>query len=120
LIERLYELTPPVMSIPFQAHVRSVPITVELEDAAQVIRRQLERKHIELAQLVGLNKKLAAHIGKYNGYFSRLCLIWHCIENAVAARERAAEMMQQSAERPLTMRSTVLQRSRLKRLSAKS
>ena len=38
----------------------------------------------------------------------------------VAARERAAEMTQQSAERPLTTRSTVLQRSRLKRLSAKS
>ena len=38
----------------------------------------------------------------------------------VAARERAAEMTQQSADRSLTMRSTVLQRSRLKRLSAKS
>jgi hypothetical protein len=38
----------------------------------------------------------------------------------VAARERATEMTQQSAERPLIMRSTVLQRRRLKRLSAKS
>jgi hypothetical protein len=34
----------------------------------------------------------------------------------VAARERAAEMTQQSAERHLTMRSTVLQRRRLRRL----
>jgi hypothetical protein len=38
----------------------------------------------------------------------------------VAARERAAEMTQRSAERPLTMHATVLQRRRLKRLSAKS
>jgi hypothetical protein len=38
----------------------------------------------------------------------------------VAARERAAEMTQQSAEWRLTLRSTVFQRRRLKRLSAKS
>ena len=29
-----------------------------------------------------VNKKLAAHIGKYDGLFARLCLIWHCIEHA--------------------------------------
>ena len=29
-----------------------------------------------------INKKLAAHIGKYNGMFARLCLLWHCIENS--------------------------------------
>jgi ABC-type transporter lipoprotein component MlaA len=38
----------------------------------------------------------------------------------VAARERAAEMTQQSAERYLTMRSTMLQRRRLRRFSARS
>ena len=38
----------------------------------------------------------------------------------VAARERAVEMTQQSAEPHLTMRSTVLQRRRLRRLSARS
>ena len=29
-----------------------------------------------------INKKLAAHIGKYDGIFARLCLLWHCIESA--------------------------------------
>ena len=27
-----------------------------------------------------VNRKLAAHIGKYDGLFARLCLLWHCIE----------------------------------------
>ena len=27
-----------------------------------------------------VNKKLASHIGKYDGIFARLCLLWHCIE----------------------------------------
>src|SRR5262249_3622800 len=27
-----------------------------------------------------VTKKLAAHIGKYDGIFARLCLLWHCIE----------------------------------------
>jgi hypothetical protein len=29
-----------------------------------------------------INRKLAAHIGKYDGLFARLCLLWHCIEEA--------------------------------------
>ena len=55
-------------------------ITLTFDDAAQVIRQELERKHLELQRVI--NKKLAAHVGKYNGYFARLCIIWHCIEHA--------------------------------------
>jgi hypothetical protein len=29
-----------------------------------------------------INKKLAAHIGKYDGLFVRLCLLWHVIEHS--------------------------------------
>src|SRR5262249_4004125 len=36
----------------------------------------------ELMACEAVNKKLAAHIGKYDGLFARLCLIWHCIEHA--------------------------------------
>src|SRR5262249_51579407 len=28
------------------------------------------------------SKKLAAHIGKYDGLFVRLCLLWHCVESS--------------------------------------
>ena len=27
-----------------------------------------------------INKKLASHIGKYDGLFARLCVLWHCID----------------------------------------
>ena len=37
-------------------------------------------------RLESINKKLASHIIKYNGYFGRLCVIWHCIEHAFDKR----------------------------------
>jgi Protein of unknown function (DUF3987) len=54
---------------------------VEFDAAAQQIRQKLEQKHIDLMAFESVNRKLAAHIGKYNGLFARLCLLWHCIEN---------------------------------------
>jgi Protein of unknown function (DUF3987) len=54
---------------------------LQFDDDALVIRQQLERKHLELMNLETINKKLGAHIGKYNGMFARMCLLWHVIEN---------------------------------------
>ena len=48
---------------------------------AQDIRNALEAEHVALERSSVVNKKLATHIGKYNGIFNRLCLIFHCIEN---------------------------------------
>ena len=42
----------------------------------------LEKKHLELQQCETINRKLASHIGKYNGIFARLCVVWHCVEHA--------------------------------------
>jgi hypothetical protein len=54
---------------------------VQFTDEAQVIRRQLEQKHLDLQRAYEkINKKLAGHIGKYDGLFARLCLLWHSIE----------------------------------------
>ena len=33
-----------------------------------------------------MNRKLSSHIGKYNGIFARLCIIWHCVENHRSVR----------------------------------
>jgi hypothetical protein len=55
---------------------------LEFDDAALAIREALERKHLDLMAYEVINKKLAAHIGKYDGLFGRLCLLWHCIEGA--------------------------------------
>lgn len=51
------------------------------DDEAQAIRRDLERKHLDLMAVESLNRKLAAHIGKYDGLFARLCVAFHCIDH---------------------------------------
>jgi hypothetical protein len=55
---------------------------VHLSDEARAIRQELEQKHHEMMACETINKKLAAHIGKYDGIFARLCLLWHSIESA--------------------------------------
>lgn len=47
---------------------------------AQLIRRKLEEKHLTLQSLESINRKLASHIGKYDGLFARLCIVWHFVE----------------------------------------
>ena len=67
LIVRLRERSPP-------------PQPLQFAEAALAIRHQLEQRHLDLMACEIINRKLAAHIGKYDGLFARLCLLWHCIE----------------------------------------
>ena len=69
LITRLHDRPPP-----------SGPL--QFTDAALTIRQELEQKHLDLMAYEIINRKLAAHIGKYDGLFARFCLLWHCIEGA--------------------------------------
>jgi hypothetical protein len=78
LIDRLYKLRPELSEAP---DFFLPPSILEFDAAAQVIRREVEKRNLELGKLELVNKKLGSHCGKLNGYFSRLCLIWHCIEN---------------------------------------
>jgi hypothetical protein len=73
LVERLHEMQQPVAE-------------VTLCDAARELRQELARKHRDLADTEIVNKKLAAHFGKYDGILARLCLLWHCIENPGASQ----------------------------------
>lgn len=52
------------------------------DNEAQLIRSKMEQRHLELMSLESINAKLASHIGKYDGLFARLCIVWHCIEHA--------------------------------------
>jgi hypothetical protein len=70
LIRNLRELEPPVGGV------------LVFDDGALKIRAELEKKHLDLMQLEGLNRKLTSHFGKYNGIFARLCVIFHCVEHA--------------------------------------
>ncbi len=76
------------------------PEPLQLDDAARAIREGLEHRHIKLQRYyAGFNKRLAAHIGKYDGLFARLCLLWHHVEGAgtpavtESTAQRVAEFM---------------------------
>ncbi len=55
------------------------------DNGAQAIRYELEAKHLELESTEVVSPKLASHIGKYDGLFARLCIIWHCVEHVTVA-----------------------------------
>ena len=75
LVDALHKLKPPS---------GTGEALVKFSDAAQAIRRELEAKHLDLQSSEAVSRKLASHIGKYDGLFARLCLTWHCIEFAKA------------------------------------
>jgi hypothetical protein len=79
LIERLHRLEP-TFAVGWDNHCGQAT-RLEFDDDAQAIRRQLAQKHLELMGLEVINKKLAAHIGKYDAFFARLCVVWHCVEH---------------------------------------
>lgn len=75
LIERLARMKPPKNFYGDQPLI--------FDEAAQKYRDQLHERHHNLVSMTeNINKKLAAHFGKYDGMFPRLCVIWHCVENA--------------------------------------
>jgi hypothetical protein len=53
-----------------------------LDANARAVRERLEGQHLALScDLEGVSPKMAAHLGKHDGLFARLCVLWHCIEN---------------------------------------
>lgn len=78
------------------------PLSLEFSDGAREIRNDLERRHHRMSVAIeNVNKKLSAHIGKYDGMFPRLCIIWHCIEN-VGAEMLPVEISEGTARRCAT------------------
>lgn len=58
------------------------PLPLQFDDGARKIREGLEAKHHAMVQRIeGYNRKLAAHIGKFDGLYPRLCIIWHCADH---------------------------------------
>ncbi|MCK1575844.1 DUF3987 domain-containing protein [Bradyrhizobium sp. 174] len=73
--------------------------TLRFDDGAQAYRQELELKHLNLQSLEFVHRKLAAHIGKYDGIFARLCVIWHCTENMVGFGDIPAVISEATAQR---------------------
>jgi len=82
LIERLTKLQPPV-SGSWNGDNDGV---LRFNNCAQDVRRNLDVEHHKLERVEAINPKLAAHIGKYNGLFGRLCVAFHCIEHSHDSR----------------------------------
>ncbi len=76
LVEALTQVRPVMIGLTEE------PLRFDAE--GQAIRREMERRHLQLMSAECFNKKLAAHIGKLDGLFARLCVLWHCVENAGA------------------------------------
>jgi hypothetical protein len=56
--------------------------TLRFDEAARAVRERLEAEHLNLAaSLETVSPKMAAHFGKHDGLFARLCVLWHCIEH---------------------------------------
>src|SRR5262249_44195390 len=79
LIERLHRLEP-TFAAGWDNHCGQAT-KLEFDDDAQAIRRQLSQKHLELMGWCDINKKRAPHIGNYDAFLARLCVVWPGVEH---------------------------------------
>lgn len=78
LVRRLTALKPPRGEGNLAA-----PQPLRFAPDAQAVRRTLELEHVELVEaLESASPKMAAHLGKHDGVFGRLAVLWHCVEHA--------------------------------------
>ncbi len=57
------------------------PTMLRFSPEAQGVRKKMEAYLHEMQILEDMSPKLAAHLGKFDGVFARLCVVWHCLEN---------------------------------------
>jgi phage/plasmid primase-like uncharacterized protein len=89
MLEELHALKAPANFFGVQ------PLT--FADEARLIREAMADKHHAFVNnFEGANTKLSTHVGKYDGLFVRLCVIWHCVEN-VSADELPCEVSEETA-----------------------
>lgn len=59
----------------------SAPTPLRFDPDAQSIFREVQARHHRFGSLETINRKLASHIGKLDGLFARLCIVWHVASN---------------------------------------
>lgn len=97
LIERLEVMRPPERTGAIGYGDAASPL--RLNDDARRVRERLEQEHLDLVSaLETVSPKLAAHFGKYDGLFARLCVIWHCVAH-YDQTQPPAEISGNTAER---------------------
>ncbi|MAW87522.1 MAG: hypothetical protein CMJ42_13450 [Phyllobacteriaceae bacterium] len=78
-IERLYKMAPPKTGS--GAFADLLPTELLFDDDARGIRAGMERRFNELQAIESIAPKLAAHLGKMDGIFARLCIVLHCLDH---------------------------------------
>lgn len=58
-------------------HRASAAAPLRFDSDAQAIFREVQARHHRFGAYETINRKLAAHIGKLDGLFARLCVVWH-------------------------------------------
>ena len=58
-------------------HHASAAAPLRFDQGAQAIFREVQARHHRFGAFETINRKLAAHIGKLDGLFARLCIVWH-------------------------------------------
>lgn len=97
LIERLEVMRPPERGGAIGYDDPASPL--RLDDNARRTRERLEQEHLDLVSaLEAVSPKLAAHFGKYDGLFARLCVLWHCVDHSDQLQP-PAEISGNTAER---------------------
>lgn len=81
LVAALHRLQPPVWDGQPVKIEESGDFPLRFDLLAQEIRTDLAQKHHAMGRTEAISPKMAAHFGKYDGLFARLCVVWHCIEN---------------------------------------
>lgn len=62
-----------------------------LSEGAMEVREQLADENFHFVRVMeGVNTKFSSHVGKYDGLFPRLCVIWHCVEHVQGGGNREA------------------------------
>lgn len=72
---------------------------IRLSDGAIDVMRDVEERLKAYRSMGGLATRLRSHVGKWDGLFCRLCLLYHACECAEAARHVYGEVSQDNAER---------------------
>jgi hypothetical protein len=79
LVGRLTRLRRPVGDGGLSTYIEA---PLQFDDAAQDLRTELAERYFQMqCGWESVNKKLASHLGKYDGLFARLCIVFHCIES---------------------------------------
>ena len=104
LVRNLHRLDPPAL-IYDEDLVGSEDVPLQFDKEGYAFRAEMEEYFNDLLAIEAVNGKLATHIGKFEGLFARLCVLFHCADNheldrpplvvPVSVARRVADFMKQ-------------------------